>query len=1116
MTVSIQVAPHPDLLIARVCDQLASPPEDPFAAELIAVPTRGIERWMTQQIATGLAARGVGDGICANIEFPSPSRLVREVLLAVPGLAGSVTAWEGEALTARVLDAIDTVITEPWMGMIRRHLDPGDGSVGETRLAAATKIARLFSTYARRRPQMIRAWASGADVGPSGQPIPDGDAWQPRLWRSVRDRIHLPSLPELLPDGLDPIRRGGITLDLPHRVSVYGLTAFDPFHLEVLTALGEPHDVHLYILHPSPALWTVTARHLGSAPPPGPIPRGDDPTVAAARHPMLVSWARESRELQYVLATHGLEATPLDPELPPADTVLTRLQADIRHNRPAGFDENLAAAVTAGRDRSVQIHLGHGARRQVEVARDTILHVLADDPTLEPRDVVIMTPDLETFGPLLEAAFPPGSAGTGDGLPDLRLRIADRAPAATNPLVRFTATVLDLADSRLEAGTVRELVTRPTVQRRFGFDTETAGAIIDLIDDARISWGLDAADRAAWNAGRNEERTWGRGLDRALTGVFYRDSPVRVVAGIAPLDGIEGQDAVPAGLLAAIMDRIVAIRELLAAPQPISVWGPVIARSVRLLAAPAGNDEWQLDQLERLLGETFPDPAPGSPDPVISLPEARRAITAWADDRPSPLHLRTGDITVCTLAPMRSVPYRVVCLVGMDDDRFPRTSRTDGDDLLLSAEIVGDFDRSASDRQLLIDAVMAAGDHLIVTYSARDELTNAVLPPAVPIAELGDILGDMVGDAAWARLETTHPLQSFSRANFTPGELGVPGAWGFDPMPLAGARAVSQGTTERSPAAPPWPDWEPTDTIELADLVAFLQHPARHFMRTRLGFTIPKPEEVPDDTLPTELSPLDRWSVVERLISGRAGGHDLERLVEHERAGDAFPPGALGGDDLADAIATATVLWDAAVDRGYNPQRMRPWRGVVPGGSAPVAGTVLADADRAHLVTVTPSRLKAKRRLQAFTELAFLSALEPEVAWSALLFGRRPSGDGHLAVTIGPIGATPTERREQAPVLLAALVDLYEEGRRAPLPLPCETAYGWQRNLASGRGKAFGVARSAWEGDRRTFDPEAADPAHVMLFPDLATTGALLDSGFEEYARRLWAPILALCTEKPI
>ena len=220
------------------------------------MPTRGIERWLTQRIASGLADRGIGDGIAANIEFPSPRQLVREVLLAVPELAASVEAWQTDQLTSHVLAAIDAHSQAPWLRLIERYVEADESN----RLAAATKIARLFATYGRRRPEMIRAWALGGDTGPDGTPIAAGDAWQPGLWRLVRGQIGIPSLAELLPAGLEPIRTGVVQLDLPDRLAVYGLTATDPLDLQVLIALGEQRDVDLYVLHPSPALWEAAER----------------------------------------------------------------------------------------------------------------------------------------------------------------------------------------------------------------------------------------------------------------------------------------------------------------------------------------------------------------------------------------------------------------------------------------------------------------------------------------------------------------------------------------------------------------------------------------------------------------------------------------------------------------------------------------------------------------------------------------------------------------------------------------------------------------------------------------------------------------------------------------
>ena len=1137
MALLIHVRPHPGQLVGELCAQLAAPPADPFAGELVAVPTRGIERWLAQRIASEMGERTPSEGVCANVEFPSPGRLVRGVMMAAPDLAASVEAWERSALVRSVASTLDEIIDLPWMWVIARFIrDPGaETPLGSSqRLQAARKIAGLFTRYARRRPAMIRAWQDGGGAGPGGGPLSGADAWQPRLWRRVRAQIGVPSPAELLPAALDPVRSGAVDPGLPERLFVYGLTALDPLHMQVLEAAAVRREVHLYLLHPSPALWSETARLLEAAPAAGgPPERSADPTRELARHPLLRTWARESRELQLVLGGRAEAAPPPPGAENPPQTLLARLQRDIRSNR--------APVLQTGPDRSIQIHVSHGARRQVEVLRDAILHVLAADRTLEPRDVVVMTPDIAAFAPLLEAAFmrnaggggtAPDTAGEEAAPPaDLRIRIADRAPAAVNPLVRFAASVFDLAGARLEAGTIRELIALPVVRRRFGLDDQITDAAASLIEDANVYWGLDAGHRAEWNAGANEQHTWRRGLDRALAGVFYSDSSVRVVGGAAPLDGVEGQEARPAGLLAQIIDRATAVRSLLGRPRPFSEWGPAVAAAVRLLAAPEWGEEWQWGQLERLLERSFPPPeergvqesgaARPSADPVISPAEARLAVEDWSQDTPGPLHFRTGYVTVCTPPPMRSVPYRVVCLLGMDDDRFPRGADDDGDDLLRGHETAGDPDRAAEDRQLLLDAVMAAGDHLIVTYSGRDELTNAEYPPSAPIAELLDALEEMAGAEVLEEIVVHHPLQPFSERNFTPGRLGPPGRpWSFDPMQYDGAQAVQRRVrTEGRQLSYPFfaASAEAPPEIRLEDLIRFLENPARWFLQARLGFRIPAAGEISDDIVPVDLDFLEQWSLTDRLLTGLVEGCGIEELEAHELASDALPPGRLARTGMEAARERALGLWAAAREVGYDPEQSERFAGAVPvggRGGRTVEGAVTADGAAARIDLVTPSRLRGKHRLRAFVQAVFLTALEPSRRWSGRLIGRHIRGDELWTVAVEGLGGGEGKRRREAGRLLSGLVDLYLEGLERPIPLPCETGYAWQRNLGSEKGP-FRPARSAWEGSK--FVPgEVKDPAYEMLLPGLDDMKALAASGFEEYAARLWAPILPLLTEKAV
>jgi len=1109
VALKIHRSDHPDLLVDALCDVIAAPQADPFAPEIIAVPTRGIDRWLTERIGTSFARRGIGDGIAANIDFPFLHRLVADVLSRTPETAASIEARYGGALVSHLDRLLHDHAADPRIAIVNRFIAGPEGeATGVQRLRAARKIAALFSSYERYRPAMIAAWSDGDDVGPTGGPIDEAAAWQPYLWRLLDAGVDAPALSRMLPSAVETIRSGSVTLDLPERMSLYGVTTLAPADLSVLDAIAATRDVHLFLLHPSPALWDAAAPLLGNGAAPTPLPRSEDPTGRAAVHPLLRSWARESRELQITLDTVDTAGTDVrvSPE-PSVTNLLTAIQQDIRHNRPP------TTGIPLGdRDRSVQIHACHGARRQVEVLRDALLHVMADTPDIEPRDVVIMTPDLETFGPLIEAAFP-AVRGDADGTPDLRVRIADRAPVHTNPLVRLAGIVLDLAASRLEAATVREFAALPDVRRRFSIDDDTAALIDTLIADANVRWGLDGDHRRRAGAGPRDEHTWARAGDRILTGVFFSDEADRVVADIAPLTGIEGEHATAAGRLAHLLDRIAAVVALLNRPRPLPEWADAISTAVRLLAVPARGDEWQWDQLERLLDETF-DPGTGGPaGPDMDLAEAALLVEPWTGDRPSALHHRTGDVTVCSLVPMRSVPYRVVVLLGLDDERFPRSGRSDGDDLLAGAEAVGDRDRGAEDRQLLLDAFMAAGDHLIVTYSGHDELTNAAYPPAVPVAELVDLVTDMAGAGAADRIVTRHHLQPFNPLNFVPGSL-IPGEpWSFDPMQHRGAGAVR----ERSGRAAVPEITIPADgdagtgtELRLDDLVAFLQHPAKAFLRNRLGVTIPELDDRADDTLPTELAPLEKWGVTDRILAGLAGGSTIEDLVARERAADAVPAGELADPDLEAAVETAERLWSTAERRGYAPGAVETVSGTVDIAGTTIDGSVLAAPALARLDLVTPSRLKGKQRLATYARLVFLSALDPSRPWTATIVGKNDYGSSLAIVTMGPLGVSEQERAGTARERLEDLVRLYREGMAAPIPLFCETSYVWgTTNERQRMDKASGKWMPGWYN----YDPERDQPAHRLLFPTLGTFEAVLHTDFAAIADDLWRPILQITKE---
>jgi exodeoxyribonuclease V gamma subunit len=798
-------------------------------------------------------------------------------------------------------------------------------------------------------------------------------------------------------------------------------------------------------------------------------------------------------------------------------------------------------------DRSLQVHACHGRARQVEVVRDAVLHLLADDPTLEPRDVIVMCPDIEAFAPLIHATFglgdegdigaalgptgPGPTAGAGaEGPPALRVRLADRSLRQTNPVLGVVAELLALAGSRVTASEVVDLASREPVRRRFGLDDDDLARIEEWVAAAGVRWGLDAAHRAPYGLGRVDANTWRAGLDRVLLGVAMGEEGQPLVGGVLPLDDVDSGDIDLAGRLAELVDRLQAGLAGLAGPQPLAGWVEAIAAAAGALTATTDADAWQRGQLRRLLDDVVAEAGPlGQPgaEPLV-LAEVQALLADRLRGRPTTANFRTGHLTMCTLVPMRSVPHRVVCLLGLDDGVFPRRSAVDGDDLVQRDPCVGDRDARSEDRQLLLDALMAAGDHLLITYTGRDERTNAVRPPAVQVGELLDVVDRTVGvegggGRARDRVVTTHPLQPFDLRNFTAGSLVPHRPWSFDPVALAGA-AASVGV--RRPAPPflarPLPPVA-TDVVQLEDLVRFVQHPVRAFLRQRLGMVVTKEEEDPADGLPVEPDPLEKWGVGQRMLEARLAGLDAATVRAAEVARGGLPPGALAAP-LLEEIASAVEGIVGAAPLGGTAVPASVEVVAELGDGRTLVGTV-PDVAWDEIRSVFYSRVAAKHRLAAWVRLLAATAAHPERPFTAVTVGRA-SGGAKVSVTRLPaLGHDAASRRAAAVQHLGRLLDLHRRGLCEPLPLYCRTSCAYAEAVARGRdGEA--ATRMAWitEWDMPKEDNELE---HRLVLGDRAAVGRLMKEGpgpdetgpgwaeeedtrFGRLARRLWDPLLAL------
>ncbi len=974
------------------------------------------------------------------------------------------------------------------MAGLARHLGYGaqesDPSGRGRRLTVARHLAELLHRYSLHRPAMILSWAEGEDGDGAGETLAGDARWQAELWRALRARLGVAAPAERLEEACARLGQPGSVPELPARLALFGLTRLPASELRVLRALAEYREVHLFLLHPSPALWQKLP-----SPPPVAVYRREDRTAELPANALLASWGRDIREMQLVLTAGHEESTaehhhPL--ELQPS-TLLEHIQADILGDRqplgaPLPGEADRRPELASG-DRSLQVHSCHGRVRQVEVLRDAILHALSADPTLEPRDVIVMCPDIETFAPLIQATFGPGAMASSPG-GTLGVRLADRALTQTNQVLGVIAQLLELAERRLTASEVLGLADREPVRQRFGFGDDDLSTLQDWVSEAGIRWGLDAEHRRPFKLADLDAGTWQTGLDRLLLGASMTETGSGQFAGVLPLEGVESAAIELAGRLAELVARLAETVGAMAEPQPLPAWLGTIAAAADALTATAPGQEWQRAELDRLLAEIAEEAGgqEGAGAIPLTLSEIRAMLGERLQGRPTRANFRTGHLTVCTLYPMRSVPHKVVCLLGLDDGSFPRKAPRDGDDLMLDDPHVGERDPRSEDRQLLLDALMAATDRLIVTYTGNDERSNVPWPPAVPVGELLDTVDATVRTAdgpARARVLARHPLQPFDRRNFEPGAAVSERPWSFDQISLAGARSLTLPRIIPAPflGAPlprlhrPW--------LSLDALVRFTQHPARAFLRERLGIARGVREDEVEDALPVELAPLGRWAIGQRLLQARLAGVDGRAAALAEIARGELPPGLLGEPVIVDIYREVeAVLAEALRIAAGQPEGDLLDIEVPLGHGRLLTGTV-GGVRGDVLLSATFARVGARQRLASWVRLLAAGAAVPERALSAAVVGRRRDGPGVTVARVGPLAEDAAGRRETARHGLAVVADLYDRGMCEPLPLFCATSAAYAQSVREGGASAVDAARE-WASEWN-FPKEDREPEHQLV-----------------------------------
>lgn len=727
-----------ELLLERFLDRLDDLPADPFEPVQVIVPSSAVRR----RIELAIAER---HGVCANVEFAFLAGWLWRVIGQVVPVAEQ-SPFDAARLQWRLFDELaDPALAEahPRLAGYLRQAD------SPMRLALAQRVAALFEQLITYRPGWLAAWLDGRRAVPAapGDAVSVADeAWQAELWRRVSratgaGRRH-PSA------AFFEALAAGAEVALPRRLSVFALPALPPLYLDMLRGLARFSDIGYFALNPCREYWfeIVEPRRLSY------LRREGRDALHEVGHPLLAAWGRQTQShIDTLLNDEGV-IVETGSRFEPAGggTLLARLQDAILDLQ----DPPDGSITPDPSDRSIELHVCHSPVRELQVLHDQLLAMFDELPGLQPADVAVLLPELAEAAPLIDAVF--GSVPATRRIP---FTIAGLPRRQANELLRALDALMRLLPGRLPASAVFELMEQPPVARCFGWSAEELERLREWFDEAGIRWGLADQQRAELELPAGGRASFDEGLRRLY--VAYACGEARQFGGWLGAANPQGQLALLLGRLTGFVAALRELREEWRTPADADGWR---ARLLRACDALFAVDAAQADGLRELRAgigrwhQTTRDAGLRTPLDTAIVHQTLIALL----DEPGRGAVPGGAVTFAAIGGLRGLPYRVVCVLGLNDRAFPHPQVPLEFDLIGRFPLRGDRQRRDDDRTLFLDLLLSARDRLYLSYTGRHARDNSAMPPSVLVSELFEHLGRICTDGTVERLTVHHPLAAFS------------------------------------------------------------------------------------------------------------------------------------------------------------------------------------------------------------------------------------------------------------------------------------------------------------------------------------------------------------------
>lgn len=1129
-----------DELRSLVVSWMRRYPLAPLENEIALVQSNGIAQWLKLALAEDPQDDDMGGcGIAAAIDVQLPGSFMWQLYRMVLGREQipAKSLLDKAPLTWRLMRLLPQLIDQPHFEPLQRFLT-NDTDLRK-RYQLAERLADLFDQYQVYRADWLEDWAEGRHQLRNGRgeakPLSPANCWQAELWRALlldvgeqgmaqsRAGVHQRFVERI--NTLETAPEG-----LPSRVIVFGISSLPAQALEALAGLARFSQVLLCVHNPCRHHWAdivadkdlLRHQYKRQARKNGMPVVLDPQTLHQHAHPLLAAWGKQGRDYINLLDSYddpnSYRSAFRDGRIDlfsdgQPQSMLNQLQDDILELRPLSETRDRWPAIDTQKDQSIRFHVAHSAQREVEILHDQLLARFSADPDLRPRDIIVMVPDIDSYAPHIRAVFGQVERHDARFIP---FTLADQGQRGQDPLLIAVEHLLKLPDSRFPVSEILDLLDVPALRTRFGIEERDLATLHRWIEGAGIRWGMNAEHRAGLGLPQDlEQNSWRFGLRRMLLG--YAVGSASACQNIEPYDEIGGLDAALIGPLVALLDTLEVAHQELSQTATPKQWGARLQALLQLFfQADSEHDDYVLAQLEELR-ENWLDTceAVGLHD-ELPLTVVREAWLAGLDQGRLSQRFLAGSVNFCTLMPMRAIPFKRVCLLGMNDGDYPRAQPPLDFDLMGSDYRPGDRSRREDDRYLLLEALLSARDQLYVSWVGRSIRDNSERPASVLIGQLRDHLqsGWRLRDAdedLLKALTQEHPLQPFSARYFHDGDnlFSFANEWRLlhqATEPAAGLQVLEAFTQE--------------EPLSLGQLQGFLRNPVRHFFSQRLKVHFEAMETPLPDEEPFVLDALQRYSLSDNLLEAALGqldrvDHALEARAKRLQNSGLLPLAGFGEylqrelieplPDLLQRYHQLLALWPtplasalpvALESKGL---RLEGW----------LSGLhQRADGEMLSLTTIPNSIGSVKSRKWHRLIRPWVNHVVACASGVTLSTALVASDDSLL---LGPLEESVAQR------ILGDLLMAWQAGMRQPLPIAVKTAFAWlaQTDLA----KADAAARKAYEGDGVTTEGERRESvALARQFPDYDALVA--DETFADWCNALYKPMLeapwrSLTSEEP-